>query len=74
MRSCSGKNVFNGNLDIFKDNLDIFRKCYRANNWDTILTTFDVVTLPMSMALRLLNISIINFANLYTKHFIRNLF
>ena len=50
MRSCSGKNVFNGNLDIFKDNLDIFRKCYRANNWDTILTTFDVVTLPTSMA------------------------
>ena len=49
MRSCSEKNVFNGNLDIFKDNLDIFRKCYRANKWDTILTTFDVVALPMSV-------------------------
>ena len=62
-----------------KDILDFLVKCSRENNWDTILTTFEVVGLysniPHEYGLEAIEYyGLINFPNLYTRDFLRNLF
>ena len=60
-----------------KDSRDFLGKCSWENKWDIsqhLLLWEYIQIFPVNMAQRLLNIGLINFLNLYTQDFLRNLF